>query len=297
MNDQKDDTPTPMKSDAELEAEEISWEESLRDFELPKWLADNVPTPRPQGTISYDEATEKYLYTDPQGNVKEFPGTEEAYDYVQNETTDDFRFSGNLPDTESLMGTSRTSKESKRGGFRMFITSTDTTQLSLLKSRYKSFLELASQYLLNKEDFWLSYNFVKSHPSMWVKEGHSRFVDENDRLAPTFSWNTNEADIWCEPMMGDDGVIRWALEAGAHVPDEYTIRYHDLRLDVWGNTIEDAYIQLAAKLDKFFHLDGTERENVEYEKSKLEIILEERMLEIQENYDAEKEPEDTDGKK
>jgi hypothetical protein len=266
------------------------------DVELPEWMRQNVPEPRHPAVISYDESSGAYRYTHADnGMVKEFASTEEAYDYAHS-TGEDFTFEGEFPDCDTLFSGMLTTKTngSKKGVerfSRMLMASTDEDKLQSLHYHYRNFLALAQKYRQNPEDFMTAYAFVRSHPAMWIKQFHPRDTDET-KSAPTYNWNTDNSDIWCEPMVDDDGVIRWALETGAHTP-EYTERYHDFRLDVWNESIEGAYIDLAAKIDKFFHEDGTERTGVEYTKSKLELMLESRMKQAQEAY-AEDFPGDND---
>jgi hypothetical protein len=64
------------------------------------------------------------------------------------------------------------------------------------------------------------------------------------------------------------------------VPPERKHRYHDLRLDTYEDTYEKGIIATAKLVHKFNDLDGSERPDVDYEKSELEVILEERMAEV-----------------
>jgi hypothetical protein len=53
-------------------------------------------------------------------------------------------------------------------------------------------------------------------------------------------------------------------------------------LDIYAQTFEEAVVLLAQKVDKFFDIDGTERPDVEYEKSEIEKTLEERVKDLPE---------------
>jgi hypothetical protein len=70
------------------------------------------------------------------------------------------------------------------------------------------------------------------------------------------------------------------METGSMVPPERKHRYHDLRLDTYEDTYEKGIIATAKLVHKFNDLDGSERPDVDYEKSELEVILEERMAEV-----------------
>lgn len=105
-----------------------------------------------------------------------------------------------------------------------------------------------------------AYNMLDTHPAFWTR------VEEE----PTWNW---QIDGHVQNLRFFLAEGEWMMEAGSHTPG-FTGHYYDPRLDVYGDTFEDCLLAMAAKVDKFFHEDGTEREGVEYEKSKLELLLE-----------------------
>ena len=83
----------------------------------------------------------------------------------------------------------------------------------------------------------------------------------------------------------DDGRLRICLETGAHVDKVsdsvkiYQEHYHDYRLDVCADSFEQAFIQLAELLYKFFDNHGIERPDVEYLKPQWVLELEQQVVE------------------
>lgn len=112
-----------------------------------------------------------------------------------------------------------------------------------------------------------AYDMLDTHPAFWTRR----------TAEPTWNWE-NDGHVqgfWFAPS--GDG---WMMEAGGHTED-MTDKYHDLRLDVYEKTFEDCLLALAHKVDKFFNVDGTEIPNVEYEKSEIELRLEEAIKELE----------------
>ena len=120
----------------------------------------------------------------------------------------------------------------------------------ILVGHFWGWLDEAREYLLNPTDFLSSYCFVTGHPAFWYKHHQD---DER--------WNTNYSGFWHTAVYSDTrptGVVHM-MEAGATVPGT-SHHYRDTRMDVWADTYEDAIVQLAAKVDKTFDLDGTDNE-------------------------------------
>jgi len=150
---------------------------------------------------------------------------------------------------------------------------TKDTDVFLAKGRYHSFLESTLRYEKDPDDFRTAWNWLDHHPAFWSRRS------EDD-----FYWSTeSNAHIWMGVSADREGNTVIMLEHGAAVRDSRTHHYHDLRLDVYAPTYEEAIIQLAAKVYQFFEVDGSARENVEYEKSELELVLEEKVAAL-DNY-------------
>lgn len=231
---------------------------------LPSWLEPLVPEVSEPAVISYENET--YVVNDPNGNKTLFNNLEEAYD--TSKSTNDVVIDESVPEYNDFF----ISVPCKDNNYnRVLFSFSDYDRLGVLENSYSIFLELAEKYHNNPSDFFLSYNFVTSHPAFWTRRDEEK----------TFDWNGDYSqNVWMSPIKGEDGNIVWMLEAGSHIEPDYTSHYHDLRLDVYAPTVEDGYIQLAALVSKFFYDDGSAKENVEYEKSELEITLEERMKEL-----------------
>lgn len=149
---------------------------------------------------------------------------------------------------------------------------------ALAKYDYMHYLFTVEHYLKNPDDFRASWAFFTHHPTYW-----SRHKADSDQ------WNKNYSDFWMDISTYKDGSTCFMFEAGAGVGEERTMHYHDLRLDVYSKTYEDGIIQLAALTHKFFDMHGTEREEVEYEKSELELKLEEASERLEEYIEAQEE--------
>ena len=148
----------------------------------------------------------------------------------------------------------------KRGSFYDAIGDDEETKFFLMTPRctFELYFEDAKKretYFVKKHDFQSSYNYVTNHPVFWTRYAYEKYTGP-------YSWNKNSSEaIWSSPIWGKDGKYKWALEHGAHIPHtEYTNRYHDLRLDVYGGTIEEAYVMLADEVFKLWDFDGTEKE-------------------------------------
>lgn len=113
----------------------------------------------------------------------------------------------------------------------------------------------AQNYKEDPTNFVDAYQFIQSHPAFWWR----------DEVDPNAEWHTNNYTnrVWTEALGASDA-YQWALEAGRSVEGDHTHHYHDLRLDVYGIPLENAYIKLAAIVIQVFKDDGTERENIEH---------------------------------
>jgi hypothetical protein len=152
----------------------------------------------------------------------------------------------------------------------LFIEDKEDMDVFLAKGRYHKFLESTLRYEKNPDNFRTAWNWLDRHPAFW-----------SHRSEDDFYWSTeNNSRIWMGVSANREGNTVIMLEHGAAVRDSRTHHYHDLRLDIYAPTYEEAIIQLAAKVYQFFEVDGSERKDVEYEKSELEITLEEKVAAI-----------------
>lgn len=168
---------------------------------------------------------------------------------------------------------------SKRRNFHTWI-STPIDTRGLETHEYWEFLCTAREWLQNKDDFLLSYYFIDHHPILWMRSRPETHPNQ---------WNTDSgvSKLWMHPQRREDGTICMMMEAGSAVPDARQRRYHDLRLDTYTNSFEEGIVATAALIHKFFDLDGSERKGVDYEKSELEVTLDERLASYQEALDSE----------
>lgn len=243
---------------------------------LPQWLQEQLPEVTPPSEIAYSNNT--YTLTQPNGDTQNFQKLVEAYDYAKSHKQHVI-INPSVPESnkeEAAMGMLTIPCENSDNR-RVLFTSSEIDNLYSLMHKYNNFLKISEAYEKTPQDFMLSYSFIDSHPAFWIKEEHY-IKDATDK---TFHWDKNYAQkVWVCPTTDDEGNTVWMLEAGAHIEPEYVDHYHDYRLDVWEPTIEQAYIKLAENVSKFFNTDGTEKENVPYEKSELEITLEKTIAQL-----------------
>lgn len=137
-----------------------------------------------------------------------------------------------------------------------------------LEEAFSQSLKYAQNYREDPTNFVDAYQLVKSHPAFWWR----------DECDPDSPWHTNDYDkrVWVEAL-GDSADYKWALEAGRSVEGDHTHHYHDLRLDVYGIPLEEAYIKLANIVYQVFKEDGTERENIEHLDSPLLKEVQQRL--------------------
>lgn len=271
-------------------------DEILEKANLPEWLREQLLPPREAVIISFEDG--KYVVYNPHVEEDE---KRKAYDSIKDAYENNHELSSNMRiddsvlkelDVEDSLFISYPSERNPKYST-MVVTTSDESRLMLLEYSYKSFLETAEKYREDPSNFRNAYSFVVDHPAFWIKPEKFQKLDkddssesENTKWRRNYDWKTScDQDVWTAPLFNKDkktGELKhcWALEIGGHITDEYLYRYHDLRLDVYADTIEEAYVILAEKVNKFFNDDGTEKENVEYEKSALELELEERVAEL-----------------
>ncbi len=256
----------------------------MKKIELPEWLENELPAPKPVLRISYkndvfvlipnsdlDSEQQKLVsrFTD-----KTYPTIVEAYDDVNSKTVD-VTFDSNVNSHGGKLRSSSFWCEPEKGerSARLLIGMTDKTRKSILKSDYSSFLEDHAEYEKDPTDWVLAYNWLTKHPAFWYKHKEEKSLD----------WSTDNGlkDVYVYVTRTKKGKARVYMEHGSHVEPQYMRFYHDPRLDVVASSMEKAYVKLAKKVNKFFHPDGTEKENVKYKKNKLEKKLD--SLAAQEN--------------
>lgn len=117
---------------------------------------------------------------------------------------------------------------------------------------YWSFLETAKDYIAEPKSFVKSYAFLDNHPAFWHLHRHGELDWIFDGFASKFYTMVFPTDKY------ETGVMV-GFEAGGTAPG-HILHYHDLRLDTYAGSFEDAYVQLAAKVHEHFDLDGTDYE-------------------------------------
>lgn len=249
---------------------EASKKAIIEGVELPAFYT--FDKPKPCYTIHTESTVSGLIITVSDSEDRPVGGTfgemVEAYDYVQRELKGDVVFTGDLSvyGKDQLGGSSlmvKTTGSDGRSYTRMLFSSTDSDTEWLAKHDYLQFLQAQLRYEADPTDFLKAWSFVDKHPAFWTRH-----------KAESNQWSTsNNGDVWVGVSSNKKGKPVIMLETGQAIEPERTSTYHDLRLDVYAATYEEAFVELAALVHKFFNYDGTEKENVEYEKSQLELDL------------------------
>lgn len=205
-------------------------------------------------TLGYDRKTKAFHQIIDENTIgPDYKDLRELYDYYDHSKVDiDFDESIlDSPVTKGSIGLDFISIKSKKRNFsRVLISVVDKKQLDVF--HYFKFLCLAKKWIADKDNWVLAYNFIGRHPVFWHRTRTDKFEHEwvlDDGYHSLWTWVTTK-----------DGKPVVCLEHGSSVPPNHDHYYHDTRLDVYGDTFEDAYIKLAKKIHQYFTIDGEERE-------------------------------------
>lgn len=267
--------------------EPSDYKRELSELALPQWLLDEIPEPYESIRISYDGSD--YVVTVPESieNVEtgeyRYDNLEKAYDAF-NISGVDVEIDKSVPEWDNS-DFAWVSLPSGDGYSRLLFSSSWGKRADFLEMRFAHSQRCAATYHENPQDFLAAYGFVTTHPVFWLKSalrarrcGKDCSMKRPDRDARTFDWDTDCRSFYLQPFsQGKGNGFGWLLEAGGHTPD-FSQHYHDVRLDVFAPSVEEAYIQFAALLVKFFEDDGTEKD-----------VLEDDPLSAQEGLEGEQE--------
>lgn len=264
----------------------IETEEFFIMANLPEWLDALIPELTLPVNLKYADG--KYYAHYPEG--KDYPTSAisnpfntfpEVYESVKIESGYAVVFDESLPEMKDLLIDGLITIDSGDGWGRLFISSTEANSLNILENFYSSWITFAeNEYLQHTDDFLCSYYFVDRHPAFWTRdkayaEKAKGKVGWHDHWTTTgHTKRINHSVVFSE---NSPTRVSFNVETGPHISPEYVMHSCDLRLEVYGESYEEAIIKLAEKIHKFYNLDGSARENVEYEKSPLEKLLIERL--------------------
>ena len=133
---------------------------------------------------------------------------------------------------------------------RMIVSHTSQDTINTLKADYYDFLELDREYSENPEDWVIAYSWVASHPAFYHR--HKPDV--------TF-WNFCDGweSKWESVYRSEDGETLVFIEHGPFLGTERVRSTHDPRLDSSGKNFEEAYVNFAKKVSKYYDLLGEDR--------------------------------------
>lgn len=274
------------ENDMETDEEYAEFQKLIvKEIILPSFYTFKPPTNVYE--INVDSSGPMILITvaDSDGNPEggTFSDLEQAYDFVSNTLKGDVKFTGDIKAITGEEDNFFVSVKSKNNPkySRLLMARTDEDEEFFAKSTYYTFLKMSNEYVNDPNDFEKAFHWLDAHPAFW-----SRYK------ADSFDWEINNNEKIGLGVMNRNGKTVIMLETGAAVEPERTTRYHDLRLDSDAATYEEAIIKLAARVHKFYDVDGTERKNVIYQKSKFELELEAVLKKVEEDYPSEKKTED-----
>jgi hypothetical protein len=259
--------------DTEMETEEQfhTMGKALAEAGAPFPAKVTFEEPKTVRTIRYD--AEKDVFR-AEGFISEWPDIADLYERIH-EADEDVEFDASVldaPGVKGVMGLDMVSTEIPDSTNRRVLISKVDNQ-SLEHNRYFQFLKLTKEWLVDTSNWVLAYQFIETHPAFWHRV-------QPERAEHLWSLEQGHKGMWVCVMTNDYGDPVVMLEHGQSVAPKHDHHYHDLRLDVWAPTFEDAYVQMARKVHKFFALDGEERPDVEYEKSATELKLGEILNEM-----------------
>lgn len=194
--------------------------------------------------IKVNDEEENPVYID--GRVGTFAVPSEAYDFINNTLLGEAAFEV----------TELTRFGSGTGGMffqtldnRLLISHTQKDSADLLKAEYQQFLKTNESYLADPTNWALAYRWLQTHPAFWHRSS----------LESSF-WSTDQGlwDKWESVLINDDGEVEVLVEHGPWL-DERTQSSLDHRLDAWGSSFEECYVKFAAKVHKYYGVDGFER--------------------------------------
>lgn len=205
---------------------------------LPNWLMEALPTPLEPTRINYVDGVYRV-------DGQDFTNLDDAYDHALE--MDDYNV--NIVLDPSVPEYEISQDEYMAIGQRF-------GHLGKLQYDYGLFLDRAQEWLNDQDNFLKAYDFVSGHPCFWV-----RSTVEPDH--PTWHWSQDghAMNLWQCPQADAESPTGYvyAMEAGAHMAPDYTEHAHDLRLDVHGINMEDAFIQMAKLVHQLFDLEGNSR--------------------------------------
>lgn len=232
---------------------------------LPEWLEKLLPEDRPVQTlhVSDDEITIKY----PDG----------AYETCESLRQADSRLNVNDYDTsviddrsgpDDFLGRGTVSFPVENNYVGIIFSHTDADRRSILEDAYEYAYSAFKRYYADPNNFVKAWQMLDTHPAFWTLV--------TDHESNPWSWNTEGYCSKIRQRVGIyDGEVYVSLEAGGHVPslqnpdtgeDElnYKTHYGDWRLEVVGESFEDAVIKLANRVSICFKPDGTDRPEAEH---------------------------------
>ena len=244
-------------------------ENTLPNIALPEWLIESLPPRNFSNTLfaEWVEEKKKVEVKDHSGVVlNEFKKLSEAVNFYKNceSGPKELIFSESF-ENSSLGFSMGAHSFVEDDGLMVFGWNYDDA-LDMIKSDYYNFVtEIDPEWRADKNNWGKAYVWLDNHPAFWLKNEGS-----------LLSWSTSNCNsgISAYVYVKDNENTIVSMEHGQHVPKEYTMHYHDYRLDVEAKDFSSAYIKLAKKVDKFFNIDGTEKKKVKYVKSPIEKQLE-----------------------
>lgn len=206
-------------------------------IELPQWIEDVLRVNGDSYTPLTLSGSPDHCILSRNGTpVDEFTSVHDAYAYAtdKNEDIDLINLDENLCDQLHAFSVNDMSH---------FCTIRHTKSYLLLK--YGLWSQWVGSYHENPESFWESHHFLCDHPAFW------RFDEQ------AHEWDTSYTpDL--EPYDSGDSKVIWGIESGAAVKGTM-MRYHDIEMDAYGDSAEEAVIELARNLSRLYDDDGERR--------------------------------------
>ena len=226
-------------------------------YVLPKEVPVYTITVHPHDTELYSVTV-----TDDQGKLVEVPDphdVEDTFDYIQDELKADVVFAGDIhlvpsnapddgtPSFNQMIGNTVITVLSGHDNVRLLTCLTTATQHYYAKDHYLQWLHQTTRYEADPNDFVNAHNWATGHPAFW---------SQGQKNHPT--WNTlNQDNFRMYAIKDDEGTPYITIHVYIADPNNRSAVIHDHKLNGYGTTYEQAFLETAAKLYSRYNIDGT----------------------------------------
>lgn len=221
-----------------MDEEEKRIEQWMDNPIIPQWMTKYIQKPESSNVLHYDKTIDKYVYTSATGEVIHFDHTAEAYDdsRVDSKNT---KLVGTFPDLKNDVIFGHITKDSRM----LFFSTNDEDYENLLYKIYKGH-HSEKVYENNSSDFFTSSRYISQHMLNWeIPDNviHDYWLETHSHISKK-AIITGQCHVWEVSTTFSEKIT------------EIEVTHYET-----GNTIEEAIINLAAKIYGTYTWEGTLR--------------------------------------